>query len=189
MELLKSLIVSQGEVKNSALLKVDSFLNHQIDPVLMYEIGKELKRRFAEEKITKVLTIEASGIAIGVMAAYVFNVPMVFAKKKKPSTMDDSYNVTVHSFTKDTDYNITISKEFINNRDKVLIVDDFLAMGNAVIGLKDIVESAGAEVVGVGIVIEKGFQKGGDMLREQGMKIESLAIIDSLEGNNIVFRD
>ena len=144
MELLKSLIVSQGDVKNSALLKVDSFLNHQIDPVLMYEIGQELKRRFAGEKITKVLTIEASGI---------------------------------------------VSKEFLNERDRVLIVDDFLAMGNAVIGLKEIVETAGAEVVGVGIVIEKGFQKGGDMLREQGIKLESLAIIDSLEGNKITFRD
>lgn len=189
MELLKSLIVSQGEVKNSALLKVDSFLNHQIDPVLMYEIGQELKRRFAGEKITKVLTIEASGIAIGIMAAYAFNVPLVFAKKKRPSTMDDSYNVTVHSFTKDTDYNITVSKEFLNERDRVLIVDDFLAMGNAVIGLKEIVEEARAEVVGVGIVVEKGFQKGGDMLREQGIKLESLAIIDSLEGNKITFRD
>lgn len=189
MELLKSLIVSQGEVKNSALLKVDSFLNHQIDPVLMYEIGQELKRRFAGEKITKVLTIEASGIAIGIMAAYALNVPLVFAKKKRPSTMDDSYNVTVHSFTKDTDYNITVSKEFLNERDRVLIVDDFLAMGNAVIGLKEIVEEAGAEVVGVGIVVEKGFQKGGDMLREQGIKLESLAIIDSLEGNKITFRD
>lgn len=189
MELLKSLIVSQGDVKNSALLKVDSFLNHQIDPVLMYEIGQELKRRFAGEKITKVLTIEASGIAIGIMAAYAFNVPLVFAKKKKPSTMDESYNVTVHSFTKDTDYNITVSKEFLNERDRVLIVDDFLAMGNAVIGLKEIVETAGGEVVGVGIVIEKGFQKGGDMLREQGIKVESLAIIESLEGNKITFRD
>ena len=189
MELLKSLIVSQGDVKNSALLKVDSFLNHQIDPVLMYEIGQELKRRFAGEKITKVLTIEASGIAIGIMAAYAFNVPLVFAKKKKPSTMNESYNVTVHSFTKDTDYNITVSKEFLNERDRVLIVDDFLAMGNAVIGLKEIVETAGAEVVGVGIVIEKGFQKGGDMLRKQGIKLESLAIIDSLEGNKITFRD
>ncbi len=189
MKLLKDLISSQGEVKNSALLKVDSFLNHQIDPVLMYEIGQELKRRFADEKVTKILTIEASGIAIGIMAAYAFNVPLVFAKKKKPSTMDDSYNVTVHSFTKGTDYNITVSKEYINENDRVLVVDDFLAMGNAVVGLKDIVETAGAKVVGVGIVVEKGFQKGGDMLREQGLKVESLAIIDSLEGNKITFRD
>lgn len=189
MKLLKELILSQGEVKNSALLKVDSFLNHQIDPVLMYEIGQELKKRFADEKVTKVLTIEASGIAIGIMAAYAFNVPLVFAKKKKPSTMNDSYNVTVHSFTKDTDYNITVSKEYLNDKDRVLIVDDFLAMGNAVIGLKEIVESAGAEVVGVGIVVEKGFQKGGDLLREKGLKVESLAIIDSLEGNKITFRN
>ena len=189
MELLKSLIVSQGEVKNSALLKVDSFLNHQIDPVLMYEIGQELKRRFEGEKVTKILTIEASGIAIGIMAAYAFNVPLVFAKKKKPSTMDDSYNVTVRSFTKGIDYNITVSKEFLNERDRVLIVDDFLAMGNAIIGLKEIVESARAKVVGAGIVVEKGFQKGGDTLRANGMRVESLAIIDSLEGNKITFRD
>lgn len=189
MKLLKELILSQGEVKNSSLLKVDSFLNHQIDPNLMFEIGQELKRRFADEGVTKVLTIEASGIAIGIMAGYAFNVPLVFAKKKKPSTMNDSYNVTVHSFTKDTDYNITVSKEYINKNDKVLIVDDFLAMGNAVIGLKEIVETAGAEVVGVGIVVEKGFQKGGDLLREKGLKVESLAIIDSLEGNKITFRD
>lgn len=189
MELLKSLIVSQGEVKNSALLKVDSFLNHQIDPVLMYEIGQELKRRFAGDKVTKILTIEASGIAIGIMAAYAFNVPLVFAKKKKPSTMDDSYNVTVRSFTKGIDYNITVSKEFLNERDRVLIVDDFLAMGNAIIGLKEIVKSAGAKVVGAGIVVEKGFQKGGDTLRANGMRVESLAIIDSLEGNKITFRD
>lgn len=189
MKLLKELIVSQGEVKNSALLKVDSFLNHQIDPVLMYEIGQEFKKRFSAEKITKILTIEASGIAIGIMAAYAFNVPLLFAKKKKPSTMNNSYNVTVHSFTKDTDYNITISKEYLNENDRVLIVDDFLAMGNAIIGLKDIVEMAGAKVVGAGIVVEKGFQKGGDTLREQGMRVESLAIIDSLEGNKITFRD
>ena len=189
MELLKSLIVSQGEVKNSALLKVDSFLNHQIDPVLMYEIGQELKRRFEGEKVTKILTIEASGIAIGIMAAYAFNVPLVFAKKKKPSTMDDSYNVTVRSFTKGIDYNITVSKEFLNERDRVLIVDDFLAMGNAIIGLKEIVEYARAKVVGAGIVVEKGFQKGGDTLRANGMRVESLAIIDSLEGNKITFRD
>lgn len=188
MKLLKDLIVSQGEVKNSALLKVDSFLNHQIDPVLMYEIGQELKRRFEGEKITKILTIEASGIAIGIMAAYAFNVPLLFAKKKKPATMDNSYNVTVHSFTKDIDYNITISKEYLNKEDRVLIVDDFLAMGNAIIGLKEIVEAAGAEVVGAGIVVEKGFQKGGDSLREQGMRVESLAIIESLEGNKITFR-
>lgn len=189
MELLKNLIVSQGEVKNSSLLRVDSFLNHQIDPNLMFEIGQEFKRRFAEEKITKILTIEASGIAIGIMVAYAFNVPLLFAKKKKPSTMSNSYNVTVHSFTKQSDYNVTVSKEYLSPEDRVLIVDDFLAVGNAVLGLKNIVEEAGAKVAGVGIVVEKGFQKGGDMLREQGMRVESLAIIDSLEGDKITFRE
>lgn len=189
MKLLKELILKKGEVKNSSLLKVDSFLNHQIDPNLMFEIGKELKERFKDKEITKVLTIEASGIAIGIMAALTFNVPMVFAKKKKPSTMNDSFNTTVHSFTKNKDYNVTVSKEFLNENDKILIVDDFLAMGNAVLGLSDIVHMAGAEVVGVGIVIEKGFQDGGKILRDKGFNLESLAIIDSLENNKITFRD
>lgn len=187
MKLLKELILKKGEVKDSSLLKVDSFLNHQIDPKLMFEIGKELKRRFENDGITKVLTIEASGIAIGIMAALAFDVPMVFAKKKKPSTMNDSYNTTVHSFTKKKDYNVTVSKEFLNKGDRVLIVDDFLAMGNAVLGLSEIVETAGAEVVGVGIVIEKGFQDGGKILRDKGFRLESLAIIKSLENNTITF--
>ncbi|MDP0493498.1 MAG: xanthine phosphoribosyltransferase [Fusobacterium sp. JB021] len=188
MKLLKEMIIEKGSVKNSALLKVDSFLNHQIDPNLMYEIGKEFKKEFEEKKVNKVLTIEASGIAIGIATAYAFEVPMVFAKKNKPSTMEGSYNTVVHSFTKDKDYNITVSKEFINKGDRILIVDDFLAMGNAVIGLKKIVEEAGAEVVGVGIVVEKGFQAGGKLLKEAGLNLKSLAIIDSLEDNKIHLR-
>lgn len=188
MELLKRYILEKGEVKNSSLLKVDSFLNHQIDPKLMFEIGKELKRRFKDEKITKILTIEASGIAIGIMAAYIFDVPMVFAKKKKPSTMDDSYVTTVFSFTKNKEYEITVSKEFLNKGDKILIVDDFLAMGNAVLGLNRIIKMAEAELVGVSAVIEKGFQNGGKILKEKGIRVESLAIIESLENNEIRFR-
>lgn len=188
MKLLKEMIIEKGSVKNSTLLKVDSFLNHQIDPNLMYEIGKEFKNIFKDNKVNKILTIEASGIAIGIATAYAFNVPMVFAKKNKPSTMDGNYNTIVHSFTKNKDYNITVSKEFINNGDKILIVDDFLAMGNAVIGLKKIVEEAGAEVVGVGIVVEKGFQNGGKLLKEAGLHLSSLAVIDSLEDNKIHLR-
>lgn len=188
MKLLKEYIRKYGSVTDSSILKVDSFINHQIDPILMIEIGEELKKRFAKKNINKILTIEASGIAIGIAAAYAFKVPMVFAKKKKPSTMGDAYNATVHSFTKKTDYNITVSKEFLSPEDHILIVDDFLAMGNAIIGLKNIIEQAGASLEGVGIVIEKGFQPGGNILKEQGIHLESLAIIESLENNTIILK-
>ncbi len=188
MKLLKEYIEKYGSVTDSSILKVDSFINHQIDPVLMIEIGEELKKRFEGKNINKILTIEASGIAIGIAAAYAFKVPMVFAKKKKPSTMGDAYNANVHSFTKKTDYNITVSKEFLSSEDRILIVDDFLAMGNAIIGLKNIIDQAGASLEGVGIVIEKGFQPGGTILKEQGIHLESLAIIESLEDNTITLR-
>ncbi|MDX8335535.1 xanthine phosphoribosyltransferase [Candidatus Cetobacterium colombiensis] len=188
MKLLKEYIEKYGSVTDSSILKVDSFINHQIDPVLMIEIGEELKKRFEGKNINKILTIEASGIAIGIAAAYAFKVPMVFAKKKKPSTMGDSFNANVHSFTKKTDYNITVSKEFLSPEDNILVVDDFLAMGNAIIGLKNIIEQAGANLQGVGIVIEKGFQPGGTILKEQGIHLESLAVIESLENNEITLR-
>lgn len=188
MKELKNRIINHGHVVNNSILKVDSFINHQIDPNLMMAIGQEFKNRFKDKKINKILTIEASGIAIGLATAYAFNVPLVFAKKKKPSTMADMYNATVHSFTKKEDYNVCVSKEFLNEDDRILIVDDFLAMGNALIGLKEIIEEAGAQLVGAGIVIEKGFQKGGDILREKGIHVESLAIIDSLENNEITFK-
>lgn len=188
MKLLKEYIEREGSVKDSSILKVDSFINHQIDPILMMEIGEEFKNRFKDKNINKVLTIEASGIAIAIAVAYAMKVPMVFAKKKKPSTMGDAYNATVHSFTKKTDYNITVSKEFLSPEDNVLIVDDFLAMGNAIIGLKSIVNQAGGTVSGVGIAIEKGFQPGGDILKKQGIHLESLAVIESLENNTITLR-
>jgi len=188
MKLLKEYIEKYGAVTDSSILKVDSFINHQIDPILMIEIGEELKKRFEGKNINKILTIEASGIAIGIAAAYAFKVPMVFAKKKKPSTMRDAYNANVHSFTKKTDYNITVSKEFLSSEDRILVVDDFLAMGNAIIGLKNIIDQAGASLEGVGIVIEKGFQPGGTILKEQGIHLESLAIIESLEDNTITLR-
>lgn len=188
MKLLKEYIKREGSVKDSSILKVDSFINHQIDPILMMEIGEEFKNRFKDKNINKVLTIEASGIAIAIAVAYAMKVPMVFAKKKKPSTMSEAYNSTVHSFTKKEDYNITVSKEFLSPNDNILIVDDFLAMGNAIIGLKSIVEQAGAVVSGVGIAIEKGFQPGGEILKKQGIHLESLAIIESLENDTITLR-
>lgn len=188
MELLKDYILNNGKTIGSKILKVDSFLNHQIDPVLMMKMGEEFKRRFEGVEINKILTIEASGIAIGLAAAYAFHVPLVFAKKKVPSTMSDFYTTTVFSFTKNQDYTICVGKEFLKPEDKVLIIDDFLAMGNAILGLKSLVEQAGAKVVGAGIAVEKGFQKGGDLLRENGLKVESLAIIDSLEDGVVKFK-
>lgn len=188
MEMLKKMILEKGKVSNSALLKVDSFLNHQIDPNLMYAMGEEFKKIFGDLGVNKVLTIEASGIAIGVTTAHSFQVPLVFAKKNKPATMEDSYNTVVRSFTKNKDYNITVAKEFLNKGDKVLVVDDFLAMGNAILGLKKIVEDAGAEVVGVGIAVEKGFQDGAKILRDAGINLHSLTIIDNLDNNTITLR-
>lgn len=188
MQLLKELITTKGRVLNNSILKVDNFLNHQIDPVLMYEMGKEFKKRFQELKINKVVTIEASGIAIGTAAAYQFGVPLVFAKKATPSTMGAFYTSKVHSFTKNRDYDICISKEYIQPGDRILVVDDFLAMGAAVLGLKDIIDQAGAELLGVGIAIEKGFQEGSKILRDKGLNVESLAIIDSFHEGKVIFR-
>lgn len=188
MKLLKEYIEKYGFVTDNSILKVDSFINHQIDPNLMMKIGEELKRRFEGKNINKILTIEASGIAVAMAVAYAMKLPMLFAKKTKPATMEDSYNAIVHSYTKKTDYNITISKEFLSPKDNVLIVDDFLAMGNAILGLKQIIDEAGANLIGVGIVIEKGFQSGSKILAENGIHLESLAIIDSLEDNKIKLR-
>lgn len=186
MKLLKDRILEDGKVISSGILKVDSFLNHQIDGNLMMEVGKEFKKRFEHDNITKILTIEASGIAVAIMTALAFDVPMVFAKKKKPSTLiDDVLTSKIYSFTKDSYYDICLSKEFLNEKDNVLIVDDFLAHGNASLGLIDLVEEAGAEVKGIGIVIEKGFQSGRERLLEKGVKLESLAIVETLENNTI----
>lgn len=188
MKLLKEYIQKNGKAIGPGILKVDSFLNHQIDPNLMMAMGEEFKRKFEKDGVNKILTIEASGIAIGLAAAYAFNIPLVFAKKKVPSTMGDFYTANVYSFTKNKDYTICVSKEFLNPDDRVLIIDDFLAMGNAILGLKSLVEQAGAKVIGAGIAVEKGFQKGGDLLRENGLKVESLAIIDSLEDGVVKFK-
>lgn len=189
MELLKQRILKDGRIIGTDILKVDSFLNHQLDVGLLNEIGKEFKNRFQNKKITRILTIEASGIAVACMAALYFEVPVVFAKKFEAKNLDsDTYESDVFSFTKNKGYKIRVSKKYISAEDHVLVIDDFLANGKAVLGLKDIVEQAGAILEGVGIVIEKGFQEGGKRLRDAGLTIESLAIIESMEQGQLKFR-
>ena len=190
MELLKARIIKDGIVKKGNVLKVDSFLNHQMDVRLLDEMGKEFKRRFAGVQITKILTVEASGIAIACAAAKYFDVPVVFAKKSKSINIDgDTYVAVVESFTHKNINNIIVSKRFINEDDKVLIIDDFLANGCALRGLISIVKDAGAQICGIGIAIEKGFQCGGKEIREMGYQLESLAIVNSMndETGEIVF--
>ncbi|MFD2444349.1 xanthine phosphoribosyltransferase [Bacillus sp. CGMCC 1.16607] len=188
MELLKNKIEAEGRVLSNQVLKVDSFLNHQIDPVLMAELGKEFAKRFQAENVTKVLTIESSGIAPGLMAALELSVPVIFARKRKSLTMvNDLLIASVHSFTKNETNEISVSNKFISPKDRVLIIDDFLANGQAALGLANIVKQAGAETVGIGIVIEKSFQEGGKLLRNAGYKVESLARIESLENGKVTF--
>ncbi|WZL82846.1 xanthine phosphoribosyltransferase [Vallitaleaceae bacterium 9-2] len=188
MKLLHERIKQNGSVVSEEILKVDSFLNHQIDANLMMEMGKEFKRRFEDEKITKIVTIEASGIAIAALAALSFQVPVVFAKKTQSRNLDAQvYTYPVYSFTKQQTYDIHISKKYIQSTDRVLILDDFLANGQAVEGLIQLVNQGGGEVAGVGIVIEKGFQPGGKTLRDQGVRVESLAIIDRMKDGEIHF--
>lgn len=192
MDLLKEKIVKEGQVYPGNILKVDCFLNHQIDCTFLREVGKEFHRLFKDEGVNKILTIEASGIAIGTVVAQEFGCPLVFAKKNKTKNIAGNvYSSSVESFTHSTTYNIIVSEKFLNPGDKVLIVDDFLAIGNALKGLIDLVKQSGAELVGCGTVIEKGYQHGGDALREAGIRVESLAIIDSMndETGEIVFRD
>lgn len=182
MHLLEERIQRDGIVRKGNILKVDSFLNHQMDIALFREFGKEFKRLFANEEITKILTIEASGIGIACIVAEYFDVPVVFAKKSKSLNIaNDVYTSKVASFTHNKVYDVMVSKSFLNGDDKILLIDDFLANGNALKGLIDIVKSAGAQLVGAGIVIEKGFQNGGDELRAQGIHIESLAIVDGMD--------
>lgn len=190
MKELKERILKDAKIIDDRILKVDSFLNHQIDPLLMNKAADEFKQRFAGQHIDKILTIEASGIAVAIMTGLALGVPVVFAKKAKPSTMlAGSYTARVKSFTKDTHHDVVISSEYIGKDDRVLIVDDFLAGGHAVLGLMDMLEQAGALLVGVGIVIEKGFQEGGKILRDRGIRVESLAIVESLRDNTIAFRE
>lgn len=192
MQLLKDRIRKDGKIKEGNVLKVDSFLNHQMDVKLFQEIGKEFKRRFADEEITKILTIEASGIGIACAAAEVFDVPVVFAKKTQTKNIaGDVYTTKVESFTHGRVYDIIVSKEFLGKGDKVLLIDDFLANGKALEGLAELVTKSGAELVGAGVVIEKGFQVGGDIIRSKGIHLESLAIVESMDEKTgeVVFRD
>ncbi len=191
MQLLKDRIRRDGKIKAGNVLKVDSFLNHQMDIELFSEIGKEFKRRFSDVEVNKILTIEASGIGIACVAAQSFHVPVLFAKKTKTKNIaGDVYTSKVESFTHGRVYDIIVSKEFLGPGDKVLLIDDFLANGKALEGLAELVEASGAELVGAGIVIEKGFQVGGDVIRSKGIRLESLAIVDSMneETGEIVFR-
>ncbi len=190
MRLLEERIRKDGKVRAGNILKVDSFLNHQMDIELFGELGKEFKRRFADCEVNKILTIEASGIGIACITAGYFKVPVVFAKKSKTKNIaGEVYASKVQSFTHGREYEIIVSKDYLGPEDKVLIIDDFLANGNALIGLSKLVADAGASLVGAGIVIEKGFQEGGRLLRQKGLRVESLAIIDSMdEVNGIVFR-
>ena len=192
MQILKDRIRRDGKIKAGNVLKVDSFLNHQMDIKLFAEIGKEFKRRFADSEVTKILTIEASGIGIACIVAQYFDVPVVFAKKTQTKNIaGEVYTTKVESYTHGRVYDIIVAKEFLGPQDKVLLIDDFLANGKALEGLVSIVRESGATLVGAGIVIEKGFQVGGDLLRSQGIRVESLAIVESMdeETGTIVFRD
>ncbi len=191
MQLLIDRIKKDGRVFPGDILKVDSFINHQMDVELIDEIGREFHRLYGNCDVTKVLTIEASGIGIACFVAKYFRVPLLFAKKSKSKNIaDDLYSAQVESYTHGSVNTIVVSKEYLHSDDKVLIIDDFLATGQALFGLIDIVKQAGAELVGTGTVIEKGYQRGGDILREKGIRVESLAIIDSMsDDGTIVFRD
>ena len=192
MQLLEERIRKDGIVKEGNVLKVDSFLNHQMDIRLFEEIGREFKRRFRDEEITKILTIEASGIGIACIAAQSFHVPVVFAKKTKTKNIaGDVYVSRVESYTHGRIYEIIVSKDFLKQEDRVLLIDDFLANGKALEGLADLVHQAGADLVGAGVVIEKGFQPGGVIIGWEGMRLESLAIVDAMDEKTgeIRFRD
>ena len=191
MKLLEERIREDGVVKEGNVLKVDSFLNHQMDIELFNEMGKEWARLFADRPVTKILTVEASGIGIACVAAQHFHVPVVFAKKTQSLNIDgEVYSTKIQSFTHKKIYDVIVSKKFIKPEDHILIIDDFLAKGCALEGLLQIVEDAGATVEGIGIAVEKGFQKGGDLIREKGVRVESLAIVESMDAatGEIVFR-
>jgi len=191
MRLLEERIKEDGQVRPGNILKVDSFLNHQLDVSLLEQLGKEFFERFKDKGITRILTIEASGIALACLAAQYFKVPVVFAKKAKSKNLDgELYTSTVHSFTYGKDFTVTLSKKFLTKDDTVLLIDDFLAVGKAMRGLIDICGQAEANIAGIGIAIEKGFQSGGKELREIGFDVYSLAIIDEMDDEgNISFKE
>lgn len=191
MKLLEERIRKDGIVKEGNVLKVDSFLNHQMDTDLFNEMGKEFKRLFAEKPINKILTIEASGIGIACIVAQHFHVPVVFAKKSQSINIDgDVYATKIQSFTHKKVYDVIVSKKYIGKEDHILLIDDFLANGCALEGLINLVQSAGATVEGIGIAVEKGFQEGGKRIREKGIQLESLAIVDAMDSQTgeITFR-
>jgi xanthine phosphoribosyltransferase len=188
MKQLEEKILAEGIVLSNTVLKVDSFINHQMDPILMKEMGKEFARRFQHKKITKVLTIESSGIAPGIMTALELGVPMIFARKRKSLTLKEGLiTAKVYSFTKQEENEITVAEKFFSPDDHILIIDDFLANGQAALGLMEIVKKAGASVAGIGIVIEKSFQDGRQRLNDTGVQVESLARIASLENGKVEF--
>lgn len=189
MKLLEERILKDGVIKDGGIVKVDNFLNHRMDIELINKIGEEFYRLFKDDKPTVILTVEASGIGIACIAAQYFGVPVVFAKKSESKNLDgDVYTSKVVSYTKGKEYDIRVSKKYMTDSDRVLIIDDFLAKGKAVLGLCDIIKQAGAETVGVGICIEKGFQEGGELLRSMGLKLESLAIVELDEKGGVAFR-
>lgn len=188
MDLLKQKVEADGVVIDEKILKVDGFLNHQIDARLMHDVGQTFYEQFKDEGITKILTIEASGIAPAIMAAMRFDVPCLFAKKAKPSTLKKGvYQAEIHSFTKNTTSTVVVSDEFLGENDRVLIIDDFLANGDASLGLNEIVKQAKATTVGIGIVVEKSFQPGRERLEEAGLTVSSLCKVASLSGNKVTF--
>ncbi|GAB4074003.1 xanthine phosphoribosyltransferase [Barrientosiimonas marina] len=190
MQRLKQKIENEGVVVSESVLKVDGFLNHQIDPIMMQEIGEEFTSRFANEGVTKIVTLESSGIAPAVMAGLSLGVPVVFARKSKSLTLTDHlYSADVYSFTKQESNQISVSTDYLSKDDIVLLIDDFLANGQAVLGMVSMLEQAGSALAGIGIVIEKGFQDGGAILRSRGIQVESLAIVDSLANGEVTFRD
>ena len=189
MKAMEKKILNEGKVFPGNILKVGSFLNHQLDADFLMEVGREIAELYNGEHIDKIVTIETSGVAVAFAAAAIMHVPVVYAKKHKSSNLSsDLYSAIVHSFTHNRDYTVYISKEYLHEGERVLIVDDFLAVGNALNGLMDIVGQAKAEVVGMAVAIEKGFQGGGDSLRAKGIRVESMAIIDEMTDTDVIFR-
>jgi len=186
-QLLRERIMEEGRCFEGGILKVDSFVNHQMDPNLMFQIGREFVSRFSDLHVNKILTIEASGIAPAIMVGFLMNLPVVFIKKKTPSTMDDQLTATVRSFTKNRDYTVCVSRQYLGPDDHVLFIDDFLANGNAALGAMELCRQSGASVEGMGFIIEKAFQHGGDRLQALGIRRESLAVIKSLDDCRIEF--
>lgn len=189
MRKMEEKILREGKVLPGGILKVGNFLNQQIDTAFLREMGEEIATLYKDAGINKILTIESSGIAIATAVGMVMGVPMVFAKKHKSSNVDGSiYTTVVHSFTHNADYNVVVSRDYLTENDTVLLVDDFLAGGNALRGLVDLCKQANAKVAGAAVAIEKSFQEGGDCLRAEGLRIESMAILESMENDHIVFR-